>query len=776
MAHWRIITVIGDSKAVFQDSYANLTDFRYDGNDARVKKTQVIGGVDDGDPVTMVMGVNQNGIEFALGYGLLDSPTTGADNILIVKVAFSSTQLRLNWRSIIAGSLHQQWIDKVFEARQWCIAQGDTCELNSTVILLGVNDLPDGSADLEDEATQFLENTFRDVPDMHVVWCITGTDIVKVGATTEEIAVGRAGLFAACAKFPNVDTLDETGTEYIDDVHHSSDGMLGVGGLGDQALATLVANGLTTDAFAGLNRMSRAFRTQLAAQAFANDAHTALGSRDENPANGGFASRGSAARDPWPLTPRSTVEKHPYHDTWYVFVDNAMIAESSLNTDSDLRPVDDTWVSLTSVLTKPQNRWAPEDLTPGASAVWADSGAEGADLTSGFAGDPAFGFTLDGRNTLNPNAAQAMENATTSMTGATDREVWVVARSDDHTTQLLFDAVGGTDRNSFFVNTGDDLNINAGATLALTDGLLGKEHRPFIMRIVYEVDGTASVYVVDSEANAIASPVLTGAAGTATWAGITLGASNTGSSAWKGGVAEMLRYDDIQSDAEAKSIASYLLERYPSCAKFNSTEVSLMTLGDSLTAGLSATDYAYRDALRKLFEGAGDVSESEALVFRGSNEDATGCVVDHDGVSGNTIAQVTARVAAAMAANPPDVIVLLAGTNDCRNNGTTYDSVTTPAAYATLLSTIAASDDTVPVVCCLLPPLTNSTHNANVDDFNAELVATVIPGATNPITTVDLNSIVATGDLADGVHPTSTAHETIIAPAIAAGIRAAVGS
>lgn len=348
MAHWRIIAVCGDSKAVFQDSYANLTDFRYDGNSARVKRTQIIGGVDGGDPVTMTMGANQNGIEFAIAYGLLDSVTTGSDNILIVKVGFSSTQLRLNWRSYIANSLHQSFVNKVHAARRWCLAQGDTCEFNAAVMLLGVNDFEDGSTTLEDEMTSFITNTRRDFPDLPFVWCIPGTDIVKSGVTAGEITTARAGMYAAAAKFDNVDTYDETGVEYIDEVHQSSDGMLGVGGQGDGVLVLLETQGLTVDAFAPLTVTAREFTSLDAAQVHAAGLQLEHGTRDENPANGGFATRGPAARDPWPTTDRGlAVEKHPHHDVWIVAVDATSDA-GPINTRDDLRLVDLSWFETAS--------------------------------------------------------------------------------------------------------------------------------------------------------------------------------------------------------------------------------------------------------------------------------------------------------------------------------------------------------------------------------------------------------------------------------------------
>ena len=144
---------------------------------------------------------------------------------------------------------------------------------------------------------------------------------------------------------------------------------------------------------------------------------------------------------------------------------------------------------------------------------------------------------------------------------------------------------------------------------------------------------------------------------------------------------------------------------------------------------------------------------------------------DHSGVSGNSIADLDARIAAVIASQSPALMVLLIGTNDCRNNGATYDTTATPAAYAALLATIYAADNSLPIVACLVPPQANATHNDNVTELNGNLVATVFPAADSDITTVDLNSIITAGShLADGVHPNDAGY-AIIASAIEAGIR-----
>ncbi len=97
------------------------------------------------------------------------------------------------------------------------------------------------------------------------------------------------------------------------------------------------------------------------------------------------------------------------------------------------------------------------------------------------------------------------------------------------------------------------------------------------------------------------------------------------------------------------------------------------------------------------------------------------------------------------------------------------------AAYDSLLSTIYTADNGLPVVLCLVPPLSNGTHDANVDDLNTRIEDDVVPGASSTITVVDARDygFVAATHTTDGVHP-NTLGEQALSDAIEAGIRAAL--
>jgi lysophospholipase L1-like esterase len=424
--------------------------------------------------------------------------------------------------------------------------------------------------------------------------------------------------------------------------------------------------------------------------------------------------------------------------------------------------------ALAPALTSIKNWWQPSGLTP-ATSIWLDDGSEGATLTQAFANLVTMGIPIDGKQAMSGISLGALENATTSIAAASAREVWIVLRPDNLSTQLALDGVGGTERNTLFVGATGIVTANAGTSLASATGA-APEHRPQILRVVVNGDGSGAVYRVTDVASATSSPIASGTIGSAVWTGITLGANNTGSSAWLGEIAEVLRYSAVLAGSDPATTAAYLLAKYPSAAKFTHTPVYLNCIGDSITQGqFSESGRSYRLKLFTAFETS-DISPTETIIYRGTTKDRC---LDHDGVSGNTIAQVEARVAADIAANAPDVMVLLAGTNDCQDAG--YDGATAQAAYASLLATVNTADATLPIVVVLVPPLTNATHNANVNDLNPR-IETAVAAAASTITVVDPRDAgwtTGAGYTTDGVHP-NDAGETALSTVIEAGIRAAL--
>lgn len=405
--------------------------------------------------------------------------------------------------------------------------------------------------------------------------------------------------------------------------------------------------------------------------------------------------------------------------------------------------------------------WYPPESIDLVTPQWSDLGPSGYHLAKVFANNPSPGIPIDGRATLDVSAGgRALKESLSSL--AQPWTTYVVVRTDVFTgTALLYDGHSGVNRSTLFHAASADLTANAGANLTATGAW--RAHSVHAVRIT--ADGASSaIYVTDLTG----TPVASGNMGTGTWGGKTLGSGNTGSNSWGGDIAETIRYSGAH---DASAVASYLLRKYPSIAKRAWATTDLLCVGDSITVGLGSTDgRGYRSLIRRAFEAA-DVEEGvRTLRFVGPTNDRC---MDHFAVSGEIIADIRDGIAAQITAHSPDVLVMLMGTNDCRNNGAVYDSTATPQAYADTLANIAATNPALPVVVCLVPPMTDGTANANVNDLNAELLATVIPGAASPTTTCDLNSILTAGaHLSDGVHPNDDGY-ALIADAIEAAIRSA---
>ena len=143
-----------------------------------------------------------------------------------------------------------------------------------------------------------------------------------------------------------------------------------------------------------------------------------------------------------------------------------------------------------------------------------------------------------------------------------------------------------------------------------------------------------------------------------------------------------------------------------------------MPLGDSLTYGVVAVndpqneEGGYRRYLWERLRGAG----INDLNFVGSLKNGPPTIDrDHEGHGGFTIPQLTSSVPTWFSANPPDVILLLIGTND-------FVLGTTPAValsrLATLLDTIHASRPTARIVLGTEPGVTpNNIFGINPQDL-----------------------------------------------------------
>jgi lysophospholipase L1-like esterase len=200
------------------------------------------------------------------------------------------------------------------------------------------------------------------------------------------------------------------------------------------------------------------------------------------------------------------------------------------------------------------------------------------------------------------------------------------------------------------------------------------------------------------------------------------------------------------------------------------TPCKIMPLGDSITDGIDSTQgYASNAGYRlELFRQA--ITAGHDITFVGTRppNGPTGDVAgqpfprNHEGISGNTIAQVAARVDAALVANPPDIVLLQIGTNNLYQ-GMAAD---VPGQLASLLDQITAGAPDALLVVAQITPLGGMFPNNGVGPYNAAIPGLVQErvSAGKHIIVVDQFTQIAstpnfvTALLPDNIHPNAAGY------------------
>jgi lysophospholipase L1-like esterase len=159
------------------------------------------------------------------------------------------------------------------------------------------------------------------------------------------------------------------------------------------------------------------------------------------------------------------------------------------------------------------------------------------------------------------------------------------------------------------------------------------------------------------------------------------------------------------------------------------TSCRIMPLGDSITDGIDptvgyASNAGYRlELFRRAVAAGHDITFVGTQPPNGPNGDVEGQPFprNHEGISGNTIAQVAARVDAALGANPPDVVLLQIGTNNLYQ-GMAAD---VPGQLAGLLDQITDAAPDALVVVARITPLGAQFPNNGVEQYNDAIPAIV---------------------------------------------------
>lgn len=201
------------------------------------------------------------------------------------------------------------------------------------------------------------------------------------------------------------------------------------------------------------------------------------------------------------------------------------------------------------------------------------------------------------------------------------------------------------------------------------------------------------------------------------------------------------------------------------------TACRIMPLGDSITDGIDLTiGYSSNGGYRlELFRQA--TLDGHSISFVGTrppNGPATDDVTnqpfprDHEGISGNTVAQVANRVGVALAANPPHIVLLQIGTNDLYQ-GMPGDL---PEDLASLVDQITSQAPDALVVVAQITPLGGSFPNNGVPQYNSAIPGLVDTNVDlgNHVVMVDMFSPIAdqpdfvTQLLPDNIHPNAAGY------------------
>ena len=210
----------------------------------------------------------------------------------------------------------------------------------------------------------------------------------------------------------------------------------------------------------------------------------------------------------------------------------------------------------------------------------------------------------------------------------------------------------------------------------------------------------------------------------------------------------------------------------PTSSRAAEPPVSIMPLGDSITDGLAASHFccgvpgAYRINLDAHLRAAG-----YAFDFVGSRTSGPQPDKDHQGHPGHRIDELHhgddegthTGVSGWFAANPPQLVLLMIGTNDILQN---VNVSTAPNRLSALIDRIIELRPTARVFVASIPPLVGAyaSLNSKVVAYNAavrDLVDAKAAGGRS-VRFVDVYPALGPGDFgSDGVHPNRAGHDKI---------------
>ncbi len=281
------------------------------------------------------------------------------------------------------------------------------------------------------------------------------------------------------------------------------------------------------------------------------------------------------------------------------------------------------------------------------------------------------------------------------------------------TTRYLVDGNSATDYNRLYLSaTTWPAQMTGSANTAINYASALKNNEPFAMSFL--ASG------LSSQVRKNGSVVVASGSGTRVLGGLTLGCSFTGSAAANAQIGEVCVVTGTITGDEHDAMQAYFAHHYG----VGETRAQLMMAGDSNTAGVGSTSgRGFRDAV-----GAWGWAEKrlgkwvDTVGIR--NNAGTRWNSQHRGSSGDVINDLQTNMLGEIgAANqyPPDIMFLMIGTNDARNNGASFTGATT--RLQTLLSDIHSANASIKVLVSTILACnpSDTTTAANIATFNAAI-------------------------------------------------------
>jgi lysophospholipase L1-like esterase len=202
-----------------------------------------------------------------------------------------------------------------------------------------------------------------------------------------------------------------------------------------------------------------------------------------------------------------------------------------------------------------------------------------------------------------------------------------------------------------------------------------------------------------------------------------------------------------------------------------------MPLGDSITLGVNG---GYRNNLY-----TGLRQDNCGVSYVGTQSDVNTRVAEkrHEGHPRLTIGDIAGSINAWMASAQPSIILLMAGTNDTAW-WTAENAGQIGARHNALIEQLRSARPTAWIFVASIPPQSSAIIQPNNIDraaltqqLNAVIRKNVDArvAAGQRVRFVDVNSVLTTADLYDGIHPTEAAHAKVAQKFLDA-VRAALGS